>query len=290
MGISYVTLQAAVAAVQLASGLAMGLARGLYLTALKGTRCDPPCGPPAGADEPRAQTWTVAEVFLCWIAGKSKRLAAEERAPCAGCSRAEAQSLRRSRGACTAMQCALAAAGAGSWALWLRPGGSSSNAVWSVGQGAGPTGNVRAAMHSAGGCARTAAASLRARLAAARRDLAGDGLASSLRSIVRSLQAQGQALAGRLLICGHDLQARGWASLSSLGVSSGGAWGSWVRAGRQGLSAAATHTAAVPRWLLAALACLLLQPLLARSSDARLLASAGGAAPPPTSTARSHGS
>ena len=62
-----------------------------------------------------------------------------------------------------------------------------------------------------------------------------------------------------------------------------------MRAGRQGLSAVVTHTAAVPQWLLAALACILLQPLLARSSDARLLVSAGGAAPPPTFTARSHG-
>ncbi len=171
-------------------------------------------------------------------------------------SAAEAASSRRSSLCCTVWQCAFAAAGAGSWAPW-RDGGSS-NFSWSVDQRGGVARGLLAAM-------RDAAASLRTSLTTGA-GCASIDLAGRVRSSACALQAPARAVFSRLTAC-----------------NTGGlfAWrpkGSRLLPSGAGIRAAALRWLLAP-WLLAALACLVLPPLLKRSSNARLLVSAAGSSP-----------
>lgn len=130
---------------------------------------------------------------------------------------------------------------------------------------------------------RTAAEALKSGLNSLQHDLNRAGLMRRLHSSVRVVQAQSLNLVGSLQSGSTGLQNQGQAALRRLEAYAAGMTPRWAGAGSRyvptwlaRLQVAMLRWLMVP-WVLAVLACLLLPPLLRRSSILRLLVSAAGA-------------
>jgi len=129
---------------------------------------------------------------------------------------------------------------------------------------------------------RTAAEALKSGLNSLQHDLNRAGLMRRLHSSVRVVQAQSLNLVGSLQSGSTGLQNQGQAALRRLEAYAAGMTPRWAGAGSRyvptwlaRLQVAMLRWLMVP-WVLAVLACLLLPPLLRRSSILRLLVSAAG--------------